>query len=134
MAKPRLAAVKNGRKTDAFASSQATYLGVNMSTVSVIVRIQLSAESALAYAEAAKAVVAVTREEAGCQWYGIAVDVADPRVVWVSEQWASQADLDAHLKTPHVAAFLEACAALEILDMEVRRYEVSSVGDLVMPE
>ena len=40
----------------------------------------------------------------------------------------------AHLKTPHVAAFLEACAALEILDMEVRRYEVSSVGDLVMPE
>ena len=38
-----------------------------MSTVSVIVRIQLSAESALAYAEAAKAVVAATREEAGCQ-------------------------------------------------------------------
>jgi hypothetical protein len=38
------------------------------------------------------------------------------------------------LKTPHVAAFLQACAALEILDMEVRRYEVSSVGDLVMPE
>ena len=40
----------------------------------------------------------------------------------------------AHLKTPHVAAFLEACVALEILDMEVRRYEVSSVGNLVMPE
>ena len=54
-----------------------------MSTVSVIVRIQLSAESAPAYAEAAKAVVAATREEAGCQWYGIAVDVADPCVVWV---------------------------------------------------
>ena len=64
-----------------------------MSTVSVIVRIQLSAESAPAYAEAAKAVVAATREESGCQWYGIAVDVADPCVVWVSEQWASQADL-----------------------------------------
>ena len=126
--------MQNSRKTDAFASSQATYLGVNMSTVSLIVRIQLSAESAPAYAEAAKAVVVATREEAGCQWYGIAVDVTDPCVVWVSEQWASQADLDAHLKTPHVAAFLEACAALEILDMEVRRYEVSSVGDLVMPE
>ena len=126
--------MQNSLKTDAFASSQATYLGVNVSTVSLIVRIQLSAESAPAYAEAAKAVVVATREEAGCQWYGIAVDVADPCVVWVSEQWASQADLDAHLKTPHVAAFLEACAALEILDMEVRRYEVSSVGDLVMPE
>ncbi|MGA0335974.1 MAG: putative quinol monooxygenase [Luminiphilus sp.] len=43
-----------------------------MSTVSVIVRIQLSEESAPKYAEAAKAVVASTRQEAGCQWYGIA--------------------------------------------------------------
>ena len=126
--------MQKSRETDACVPSHAKHLGVNMSTVSVIVRIQLSAESAPAYAEAAKAVVAATREEAGCQWYGIAVDVADPCVVWVSEQWASQADLDAHLRTPHVAAFLEACAALEILDMEVRRYEVSSVGDLVMPE
>ena len=105
-----------------------------MSTVSVIVRIQLSAESAPAYAEGAKAVVAATREEVGSQRYGIAVDVADPCVFWVSYQWASQLDLDAHLKTSHVTAFSEACAALEILDMEVRRYDVSSVGDLVMPE
>lgn len=126
--------MQKSRETDACVPCQAKHLGVNMSKVSVIVRIQLSAESAPAYAEAAKAVVAATREEAGCQWYGIAVDVADPCVVWVSEQWASQADLDAHLRTPHVAAFLEACSALEILDMEVRRYEVSSVGDLVMPE
>ena len=126
--------MQKSRETDACVPSQAKHLGVSMSTVSVIVRIQLSAESAPAYAEAAKAVVAATREEAGCQWYGIAVDVADPCIVWVSEQWASQADLDAHLRTPHVAAFLEACAALEILDMEVRRYEVSSVGELVMPE
>ncbi len=105
-----------------------------MSTVSVIVRIQLSAESALGYAEAAKPVVTATRQESGCQWYGIAVDVTDPCVVWVSEQWASQAHLDAHLKTAHVAAFLKACAGLEIVDMEVRRYEVASVGDLVMPQ
>ena len=126
--------MQNRRIRGAPASRQANHLGVNMSTVSVIVRIQLSAGSAPAYAEAAKAVVAATRKEAGCQWYGIAVDVADPSVVWVSEQWASQADLDAHLKTAHVAAFLEACAAFEILDMEARRYEVSSVGDLVMPE
>ena len=109
-------------------------LGGTLSIVSEIARIQLSAKRAPAYAEAAKAVVAATRQEDSCEWYGIASDVTDPCVVWISEQWASQAHLDAHLKTPHVAAFLEACAALEILDMEVRRYEVSSVGDLVMPE
>ena len=105
-----------------------------MSTVSVIVRIQLSADSAQGYARAAEAVVAGTRQEPGCQWYGIAVDVTDPCVVWISEQWASQAALDAHLKPAHVGAFLEACASLEILDMEVRRYEVAAVGDLVMPD
>ena len=105
-----------------------------MSTVTVTVRIQLSAESAPAYAEAAKAIVAATRQEDGCEWYGIPSNVTDPCVVWISEQWASQAHPDAHLKTSHVAAFLEAYASPEILDMEVRRYEVSSVGDLVMPE
>ena len=105
-----------------------------MSTVSIIVRIQLSADSAAPYAAAAQAVVAATRQEEGCEWYGIATDVTDPCVVWISEQWASQEHLDAHLKTAHVGAFLEACATLEILDMEVRRYEVASVGDLVMPE
>ena len=57
-----------------------------MSTASVIVRIQLSVEIAPAYAEAANAAVAATREEAACQWYGNAVDVADSCVVWVSEQ------------------------------------------------
>ena len=126
--------MQNRRNAGASASSQANHLGVNMSTVSIIVRIQLSADSAAPYAEAAQAVVVATRQEDGCEWYGIATDVTDPCVVWISEQWTSQAHLDAHLKTPHVAAFLEACAALEILDMEVRRYEVSSVGDLVMPE
>ena len=78
-----------------------------MSTVSVIVRIQLSAESALGYAEAAQA---CCHSDSGkslvASGYGIAVDVTDPCVVWVSEQWASQAHLDAHLKTAHVAAFL----------------------------
>ena len=105
-----------------------------MSTVSIIVRIRLSADSAAPYAAAAQAVVAATRQVESRERDGIATDGTHPGVDWISEQWASQAHLDAHLKTAHVAAFLEACATLEILDMEVRRYEVASVGDLVMPE
>tara|TARA_Y100001968_G_C18978514_1_gene535662 strand:+ start:295 stop:612 length:318 start_codon:yes stop_codon:yes gene_type:complete len=105
-----------------------------MSTVTIIVRVQLSEESARKYAEAAKAVVATTRAEAGCRWYGIAIDVIDPCVIWVSEQWECQADLNAHLKSTHVAEFIEICEGLEIQDIEVRQYEVSSVGDLVMPD
>ena len=82
-----------------------------LGTVSQIVRIQLSAKSAPAYAEAAKAVVAATRQEDSCEWYGIASNVTDPCVVWISEQWASQAHLDAHLKTPHMAVLGSLCCA-----------------------
>jgi len=109
-------------------------LGVNMSAVSLIVRIQLSVESAPAYAEAARAGVAATREEAGCQCYGIAVDVADllcrlgVRAVGIAGGFGHTS------RRLMWRPFLEACAALEILDMEVRRYEVRSVGNLVMPE
>ena len=46
-----------------------------------------------------------------------------------------------HCSTPRagaakavVAAFLEACATIEILDLEVRPYKVAPVSDLVMPE
>ncbi len=105
-----------------------------MNTVMVVVRIKLNADSAIKYAEAAKAVVTATRYEKGCQWYGIAVDITDPCVIWVSEQWASQADLHTHLKSDHIAAFLEVCDKLIIEDIEVRQYEVSSVGDLVRPD
>ena len=82
-----------------------------MTTVSVMVRIQLSAESAPAYAEASKAVLAATREEAGCQWYGIATDVTDPCVVWISEQWASQAHLGALEDAPCGGLFRGLCRA-----------------------
>ena len=46
-----------------------------------------------------------------------------------------------HCSTPYagaakavVAAFLEACATIEVLDLEVRPYKVAPVSDLVMPE
>ena len=85
-----MAAVQNRRNAGASASSQANHLGINMSKVSIIVRIQLSADSAAPYAEAARAVVAATRQEDGCEWYGIATDVTDLCVVWISEQWTSK--------------------------------------------
>jgi len=105
-----------------------------MPQIAVIARIVLSAESAPKYVEAAREMIGPTRAEAGCELYGMGPDISDPRVIWVSEQWASQEDLDAHLKAPHVQKFLARIADLDMLDIEVRSYAVDEVGTVVMPE
>ena len=46
--------------------------------------------------------VAPTRAEAGCVNYDFHVDAKDPNVFVFYENWKSRADLDTHLKTPHL--------------------------------
>lgn len=55
---------------------------------------------------AAQAVVAPTRAEEGCVNYDLHSLLDDPREFMFHENWRSKADLDHHLSTPHVAAFL----------------------------
>ena len=51
--------------------------------------------------------VGPTREEEGCLSYELNRSAADPAVFVTVEQWREQADLDAHLQTPHLATALE---------------------------
>lgn len=104
-----------------------------MSQLAIIARVSLSPDSATKYLEAAKALIEPTLAEAGCELYAIASDINDPTVVWISEQWASLETLHAHLGAPHIQSFLALVANLEILDMDIRQYEVASVGPIVMP-
>ncbi len=46
--------------------------------------------------------VASTRAEAGCVNYDFHVDAKDPNVFVSYENWKSRADLDVHLKIPHL--------------------------------
>ncbi len=45
-----------------------------------------------------------TRKEAGCLRYQLFRNNADPREFTFIEEWKSEADLDAHLKKPHLQA------------------------------
>jgi quinol monooxygenase YgiN len=89
---------------------------------------------ALRYHELSVPVVAATSLELGCQLYAIAADVCDPKVVWISEQWSGEGELTAHLKTPHIGQFLVDMATVTIVDMDVRKYTVSDIGGVEMPE
>lgn len=48
-----------------------------------------------------------THEEPGCLTYALHRDNDDPDHIVLIERWQSQADLDAHLASPHVADLLE---------------------------
>lgn len=47
-----------------------------------------------------------TRAEHGCIDYNLHVDANDPRVFVFYENWENQADLDAHMKMPHLEPLL----------------------------
>jgi quinol monooxygenase YgiN len=72
------------------------------------------------------AMMAASRAEDGCRVYGYAEDVAEPGLIHVFEIWRDQAALDAHFKTPHMAAWRAAGAGLGVSDRQLSAYEVAS--------
>ncbi len=56
--------------------------------------------------DALRALVAPTRREDGCLSYELYRSLADPTVFVTVEQWRGQADIDAHLQSPHLAEAL----------------------------
>ena len=71
-----------------------------------------------------------SRDEPGCLEYRFAVDIDDPMVVQIFEQWESAEALEAHFATPHFAAFSEVLLAAVDGPVELTRFEVSSAGPL----
>jgi quinol monooxygenase YgiN len=79
---------------------------------------------------AGSTMAATSRDEAGCIDYRFAVDIDDPLVVQIFEQWESAEALEAHFATPHFAAFSEVLLAAVDGPAELTRFEVSSAGPL----
>ena len=98
--------------------------------IAISARVVLAAESVAAFAQAALPIIPATRGEAGSMLYAISHDIENPNVFWISEEWESEQALQDHLKSPHVTAFLAIVATLQMLSLDVRKYQVSSVGGL----
>ena len=67
--------------------------------------------------------VAATRKEAGCLDYDLHVSAQDPGKFLFHENWASQADIDAHMKSPHVQAMLPRVDELCVAFPEITAWE-----------
>lgn len=52
--------------------------------------------------------IAPTREEKGCEAYDLHTDNDDPTHFVFYETWTTPGDLDAHMKSAHIQAFVKA--------------------------
>ena len=79
-----------------------------MAYLPVVAVITARAGSEKEIAAALSALVEPTMAEDGCLSYQLFASAADPATFITVETWRSQADLDAHLRTPHVQQALSA--------------------------
>ena len=79
---------------------------------------------------AALEMMEATRREPGCISYSFSADLAHAGRFRIFEEWESQAALDLHFGSPHMAAFQARVAGLGVKGMNVKKYDVASVGPL----
>jgi len=69
-----------------------------------------------------------TRNEPGCISYVFSADLSEPGVYRIFEEWESAEALAAHFEAAHMATFQATVGGLGVLEMDVKRYDVSAVG------
>ncbi|MEM7114965.1 MAG: putative quinol monooxygenase [Chloroflexota bacterium] len=79
---------------------------------------------------AALEMAAATQQEEGCISYDFHASLADPNIIFIFEEWESDAALQAHFQTPHMAEFRKKLPNIVAGPGQLKRYEVSSVGSL----
>ena len=65
-----------------------------------------------------------SQKEPGCIKYVSSVDINDSTIVRIDELWESMEALEAHFKTPHMAAFQRALSGIETKSMSAKVYEI----------
>ena len=68
--------------------------------------------------------IAPTRAEAGCMRYELTHNVDDVNEFAMLEEWRSEADLQAHMRAPHVTELLAKIPPLLAAPPDIRSYRV----------
>ncbi len=79
-----------------------------MSDLNVVAVIKAKPGSEAVLQQALTALTSASREEQGCVSYELFQSASEPVAFVTVEKWRSQDDLDAHMKTPHVAEAFQA--------------------------
>jgi quinol monooxygenase YgiN len=94
--------------------------------VSLVGTYEIDPLDAAAFARIAAASVDQIAGKPGCLYYIASQDLKQANVFHLTEGWATQADLDAHLGSPDFLAMLEQAFTLRIMRREI--YVSASAG------
>jgi len=75
--------------------------------------------------------VRATRAEAGCARYIYAVDIADPNLLHISEEWSDEEAIAAHMAAPHMAELMGALGSAGLESISVNAYEAHFLKTLL---
>jgi len=88
--------------------------------------IKVAPENVAKLNELVGALVSATRQEPGNIAYAFAECLAEPGTIHVIERWANGDALNAHNKTPHLAAFMGAMPSLAPSAVRIARYDTEA--------
>ncbi len=78
-----------------------------------------------------RASVEGSREDEGCLAYHYSRDALDPDLIVISERWRDAKTLEAHMKQPHLLAFIGAVRQAKVEAMSVRMYPAGEAKTLL---
>ncbi len=90
-------------------------------------RIEATEATIAALKDAIATMEQASRAEAGCHDYTFSVELNDPNVLRITEQWQDMAALEAHFGMPHMAAFQAAMAAHPPKGVSAHFYDAKEV-------
>ena len=90
--------------------------------ITVIATITAKADSAGTVKGALLTLAAASRKEPDCVSYQLFQDEKAPHEFVTVEEWKTGPAIDAHMKTPHVAAAIGAVGSLLGAPLQVKRY------------
>lgn len=93
--------------------------------------ITVAPESYDAFLRLAGSVVNATREETGCEAYGMYPDPDELGRFEIIERWESDQALAEHMASAHFAEFMGALGGLKILGSSLTQYQVSDATKLI---
>ena len=90
--------------------------------VRMIARFTAHPEQQQALRETLSDLIEPTRRESGCLRYELWHNRSDPTDFTFIEEWASEAALEVHSRTPHLAALFKKLLELGVAEPEVFKY------------
>jgi len=90
--------------------------------IHILARIVIKPENAAAARTVLEKLVDESRKEPGCVSYSLYQQTKAPHVFQTVEEWKSQADVDAHMKSPHLGAAVAAAGSFFAAAPEIQEY------------